>query len=307
MKLVIPGGSGHLGREARGHFEKLGWEVVVLSRTPTGTSDLAWDGRTLGPWAESIDGADVVLNLAGRSINCRYTPQHLAEIRDSRVDSTRVVGQAIEHAKRPPKLWLQASSLSLYAHRYDAANDESGAIASGEPVKWMAIVDIILAWEAALNAANTPHTRRIALRNSGVLQNTKGSLLDVLTGLAKKGLLGTLGDGKQFVSWIHIADFLGILQFCLKHEDLSGPINVCTPFPLPMKEFAKEVREALGVKIGLPAPAPLLEIGTFLMGTETELILKSRRCTPGKLLDSGFDFRFAKLEEALRDLIKGHR
>ncbi len=302
MKVVIPGGTGHVGAVLRRHFEARGDEVVVLSRR----EGVRWDGATLGPWASEFDGADVVINLAGRTVNCRYDEANLREMMESRVRSTQVVGEAIQMAKRPPQVWLQASTATIYAHRLDAPNDEVDGVLGGDepgaPPKWNASIAIAKAWENALDAVSTPHTRKIALRSAMTMSADAGSVFDVLSRLTRRGLGGTLGSGRQYVSWIHEDDFAAAVQFLIDREDLAGAVNVCAPEPLPQSEFARALRAAWGVPIGLPAPAVLIEMGTWAMRTESELVLKSRRVVPRRLLEAGFRFRHPSWSEAAREL-----
>jgi uncharacterized protein (TIGR01777 family) len=310
MKIVIPGGSGQIGAVLARAFRARGDEVIVLSR---GGSCLArdvrivpWDGRTLGAWAREIDGADLVLNLAGRTVNCRYSEKNLREMMDSRVDSTRVVGEAISQAARPPRVWLQSSTATIYAHRFDAANDERTGIIGGReegvPRHWVRSVEIATRWEETLFAAPTPATRRVALRSSLTLSPDRGGIFDTLLGLVKKGLGGTCGNGKQWVSWIHERDFVRAVDFLVARDDLEGAVNVCAPNPVSNADFMRDLRGAWGMPIGLPAPAPLLEVGAIFMRTETELILKSRRVVPARLLDAGFQFEYPEWAAAAREL-----
>ncbi|MHB8635778.1 MAG: TIGR01777 family oxidoreductase [Fimbriimonadaceae bacterium] len=311
MKLLIVGGSGHVGAGLVRYLAAAGNEVAVLSRNPRQLNGAArvesWDGRTMGAWAAEVDGADAVINLAGRSVNCRYNPANLKEMMDSRVASTTIVGQAIAQAKRPPKVWLQAATATIYAQRFDAPNDEiTGIIGGGEPGAtrtWDASVAIAKAWEAALEAAITPRTRKVALRTAMTMSVEKGSVFDVFCALARKGLGGTLGDGKQYVSWIHESDFCAATEFLIGREDLSGAINLCAPNPLPQREFMATLRRSLGVRIGLPASRWMVELGTWAMRTESELVLKSRRVTPKRLLDAGFTFRYPEWPAACRELV----
>ena len=269
---------------------------------------VAWDGKTLGAWAEEIDGADVVINLAGRSVNCRYNDANLREMMDSRVDSTRAVGQAIGQAKNPPKVWLQSSTATIYSHRFDAANDDVDGILGGDepnaPRTWRASNEIAMAWENELAIAETPKTRKIAMRSAMTMSIDKGSVFDVLCGLARHGLGGSLGGGRQYVSWVHEHDFARAVSFLIEREDLSGPINICSPNPLPQKEFMKVLREAVGVPFGLPAAAWMVEIGTWLMRTESELVLKSRRVIPTRLLEAGFEFQYLVWADAAKELTR---
>lgn len=309
MKIVVAGGSGHVGVVACRHFLASGHGVTVLSRgrTVEGVRTVRWDGQTLGAWADELEGADVVLNLAGRTVNCRYNRRHLREMRDSRVLSTRILGQAIGRAKSPPRVWLQASTATLYAHTFGPANDEvSGTLGGhepGAPAKWTASVDIAKAWEAELDAAVTPATRKVALRSAMTMSTEPGSVFHVFAGLARRGLLGRLGDGRQYVSWIHEADFLRALDFLTRRDDVSGPVNIAAPYPVTQAEFARILRSCLRVKVGLAAPSWLVELGTLLMRTESELVLKSRRVVPRRLLESGFEFDFPEWEGACQELV----
>ena len=306
MRIVIPGGSGHVGAALRRHFAAQGHEVIILSRTP-GPNQLAWDGKTLGPWAEAVDGADAVINLAGRSVNCRYHAANLREMMDSRVDSTRVIGLAIAACTRPPEVWLQASTATIYTHRFDAANDEITGILGGDepgaPPKWTASIGIAKAWEAALEAAPTPATRKVALRSAMTMSVDQGSVFDVFSRLTRRGLGGPIAGGRQYVSWIHEADFCRSISFLLERDDLEGPVNLTSPNPLPQREFARILREAWGVRLGLPAAAWMIEIGTLAMRTESELVLKSRRVVPTRMLDAGFQFQVPDWEGAARELV----
>jgi uncharacterized protein (TIGR01777 family) len=318
MKIIIPGGSGQVGTVLARHFHAVGHEVVVLSRAPDRAvapwRAIEWDGMTLGLWANQFDGADVVINLAGRSVNCRYNQKNRRAIMDSRVNSTRIVGKVIAQAKRPPRVWLQASTATIYAHRYDAPNDEATGILGGDepgaPDTWRFSIDVAKAWERTLDEAVTPHTRKVAMRSAMTMSPDKGGIFDVLLGLVRRGLGGRAGDGRQFVSWIHDRDFIRAVEFLIERDDLSGPVNLASPNPLPYIEFMRELRRAwggVGAKIGLPATTWMIEIGTRLMRTESELVLKSRRVVPGRLLDSGFEFEFPMWRDAAADLCRRWR
>ncbi|MFP5247974.1 MAG: NAD-dependent epimerase/dehydratase family protein, partial [Thermoanaerobaculia bacterium] len=203
MKIIIPGGTGHLGTILTRHFREQGHRVVVLSRNVEAEGVL-WDGRTLGPWAKTLDGADVLLNLAGRSVDCRYDSKHRAEIMDSRVESTRVLGEAIAQAKQPPKLWLQSSTATIYAHRFDVANDERTGILGGNepdvPEEWHFSIDVAKAWEQALDDAPAPHTRKVKMRTAMVMSTERGGAFTLLRRHVRLGF-GRFGDGKQYMSW----------------------------------------------------------------------------------------------------------
>jgi len=306
MKIVIPGGSGHVGTVLARAFHDRGDDVVVLSRRPEVRQwrVSAWDGATLGAWQREIDGSDVVINLAGRSVNCRYNQANRDEILRSRVDSTRVVGEAIAASRRPPRVWLQASTATIYAHRYDAPNDEhTGIIGGGEPQApdtWRFSIDVARAWERAFDEST--RTRKLALRSAMTMSPDQGGIFDTLAGLVRRGLGGRAGDGRQFISWIHEHDFVAAIQFLIEQEDIAGIVNVAAPNPLPNAEFMRVLREACGVRFGLPANRLMLEIGAIAMRTETELILKSRRVVPARLLENGFRFVYPEWPEAARDL-----
>jgi hypothetical protein len=308
MKIVLPGGTGQVGNVLARAFLAQGHEVVVLSRGSQGVArTVPWDARTVGPWAREFDGADAVINLAGRSVNCRYTPENLRQMMDSRVDSTRVVGQAIAQAQRPPRVWLQMSTATIYAHRFDAPNDEATGLIGGNepdaPAYWRRSIDIAKAWEETQQQAPTPQTRKVALRTSMVMSPDRDGVFDVLLRLTRWRLGGASGSGRQFLSWIHDRDFVRAIQFLMEREDFEGPVNLAAPNPLPQRDFMAELRAAWGVKVGLPATKWMLEIGAFFLRTDTELLLKSRRVLPGRLLEAGFVFDFPEWPQAARDLV----
>jgi len=313
MKIIIPGGSGQIGNLLARSFHGDGHEVVVLSRKPTQSAwrVVPWDAETLGEWTQELEGADVVINLAGRSVNCRYHAANRREILESRVRSTQAVGRAIANTNHPPKVWLQSSTATIYSHRYDAPNDETTGILGGEepnaPSTWKFSIDVARAWESAANEANTPNTRKVLMRSAMVMSPDRGGIFDVMLGLVRKGLGGTAGDGKQYLSWIHHADFVRAVSWLIEREDLSGPVNVASPNPLPNAEFMREFRGAWGQRIGLPATPWMLALGAFAMRTETELVLKSRRVIPTRLLESGLEFQFPHWAVAVADLCQRWR
>ncbi len=312
MKVVIPGGSGQVGTILARAFHASGHDVVVLSRHPQPRAwrTVLWDGASAGAWATEIDGSDVVINLAGRSVNCRYTTAHRREILESRTRATRAVGAAIAGAARPPRVWLQASTATIYAHRYDAPNDESGLIGGSEPDApdtWKFSIDVATAWERAFDAAATPGTRKVALRSAMTMSPDAGGIFDTLVTLSRLGLGGPAAGGRQFVSWIHFEDFIRAVQWLIDHDGISGVVNVASPHPLPNREFMRVLRTALGMPVGLPATKWMLEIGAALIRTETELILKSRRVVPGRLVESGFVFTYPRWPEAAADLCRRWR
>lgn len=308
MKIIIPGGSGQVGTILARALHPEGHDVVVLSRRPARRPwrVVEWDGESLGRWADEINEADVVINLAGRSVNCRYTAANRREILQSRVLSTQAVGQAIAAARQPPRVWLQASTATIYAHRFDAPNDEHTGILGGHepnaPSAWRFSIDVARAWERVFDEAVTPGVRKVAMRSAMTMSPDRGGVFDTLLGLTRRGLGGTVGDGRQFMSWIHYEDFVRATCWLVEREDIDGPVNLAAPNPLPQEEFMRILREAGGMRVGLPASKWMLEIAVLFMRTESELILKSRRVVPARLLEHGFEFQYPEWRRAARDL-----
>ena len=308
MKVVIPGGTGQVGALLSRALRTDGHDVVLVGRDARrGHRTVVWDGRTLGPWARELDGADAVINLAGRSVNCRYTDANRKEMMSSRVDSTRAVGLAIAEAARPPRVWLQMSTATIYAHRFDAANDEATGLVGGDepdaPAAWRFSIDIAQAWERAQAQAATPATRKVALRAAMVMSPDRGGIFDVLLGLTRRGLGGTIAGGRQWMSWIHERDFARAVALLIERDDISGPVNLAAPGPLPQREFMAALRAAWGTRVGLPVTRWMAAIGAFFLRTDTELTFKSRRVVPGRLRDAGFTFEFPEWPAAAADLV----
>lgn len=313
LRVVIPGGSGQVGHLLARHFHDLGHTVTVLSRQPRAEpwQVLSWNGQTLDDWVQAIDGADVVMNLAGRSVNCRYTEKNRRAIMDSRVLSTRMVGQAIAEAKKPPALWMNASTATIYRHSLDRPMDETtgvlGGNESGAPASWRFSIDVATAWEREFLAALTPHTRKIALRSAMTMSPDSGGIFAMLLMLVRAGLGGKAASGKQFISWVHERDFLRAIDFLILRKDIEGVVNICSPNPLANRAFMQELRQAWGIRIGLPAAKWMLELGALFLRSETELILKSRRVLPQRLLGCGFTFEYPEWPAAARDLVERWR
>lgn len=309
MKTVIPGGSGQVGRILARHFHEQGHAVTVLSRTPQAAPwrTMTWDGLTPGAWVAELEQSDVCINLAGRSVNCRYSAKNRRAIYESRIQSTLLLNQVIQSLNQPPHIWINASTATIYRHALDRAMDEAtGELGGGEPGApdtWNFSIDVAKKWEEAFFSSATPRTRKIAARSAIALSPDRGGVFDVLLGLVRHGLGGGQGPGTQYVSWIHEADFVRAIQLLIGREDLSGVINLAAPYPLPNGDFMGALRDAWGIRIGLPAPRWLLEMGTFLLRTESELVLKSRRVVPGRLLETGFQFLFPEWPAAARDLV----
>lgn len=303
MKIVIPGGTGHLGSILTAAFRRRGDEVVLLSRNVEAPAR-RWDGRTLGDWADELDGADVVINLAGRSVDCRYGSRHREEILRSRVDSTRVIGEAIARAKRPPLVWLQSSTATIYAHRYDAPNDERTGILGGDepdaPEEWRFSIEVAKAWERALDEARTPCTRKVKMRTAMVMSASRGGAFHALLRHVRLGF-GRFGDGRQYMSWIHERDFVRAVRWLIDN-DLDGAVNLAAPEPLPCEELLRELRESWGSSLAIPVSGVVLDFGALVARTEPELVLKSRRVMPGRLMEHNFVFDFTTWHGAARDL-----
>ncbi len=299
---IIFGANGFLGRYLSRDLTRHGYEVVAVARNRDGWSGdgmfLEWDGKTIGPWALALEGATAVINLAGRSVNCRYNEANRQEILDSRVDSTRIIGQAIAECESPPKVWMNSSTATIYRHATDRGQSEwMGEMGTGFSC------DVARIWEETFFGCQTPpYTRKIALRTGMVLANEPGSVFDVLSNLTQWGLGGTMGAGDQRISWIHMEDFLRAVRTLIDQPLTDGTVNVTSPTFPTNREMMRSFRETIGMPIGLPAAKWMLAIGAWVMRTETELILKSRWGTPKRLMDSGFRWRFAEIGEALHDL-----
>jgi uncharacterized protein (TIGR01777 family) len=327
LRIVLPGGSGQVGQALARHFTERGHQVIVLTRGPYTAPWLSvhWDGENVGPWTEYLEGADVCINLAGRSVNCRYDAANRQAIYDSRIRSTWLLGKVIAGLAAPPRLWMNASAATIYARAVDASGvdlplDEAsgelgadGLTTSTVPSvnRWLQRRDfsrrVARDWEAAFFTAQTPHTRKVVLRSAVVLGAAPGSAFAVLSRLVRLGLGGTQGNGRQFVSWIHETDYARAVEFLIEREELDGPFNIAAPNPLPNREFMAALRWAWDVPNGLPAPSLAIKLGAIFLRTEPELVLQSCRAVPGRLLDAGFDFQFPHWPEAAEDLVRQWR
>lgn len=300
--IVIFGANGFLGRYLTRHFARNGKEVVAIARSRDGWSGdgmfLEWDGKNIGPWALALEGAEAVINLAGRSVNCRYTEKNRREILESRVDATKVIGEAVRACGTPPKVWLNASTATWYRHAED--NPQNDWL--GEPGEGFSC-DVAQAWEDAFFGANvSAHTRKVALRIGMVLANEPETVYDVLRKLASRGLGGAMGCGNQRISWIHMEDLLRAVDFILQDPFLDGAVNVTAPEFPTNREWMQRFREVVGMPLGLPVAKWMLKIGAFMMGTETELVTKSRWVDSVRLRDAGFRWRWTRVVDAVADL-----
>jgi uncharacterized protein (TIGR01777 family) len=310
MKIVIPGGSGQVGNILARHFHSQGHLVTILSRNPQPSPwrVVSWDGFTPGAWIGDLEQSDVCINLAGKSVNCRYTPANRRSIRQSRVRSTRLLNRAIASLNHPPRLWLNASTATIYRHALDRPMDEAngdlGGDEPGAPDTWNFSIGVAKEWEEAFFSTPTPMTRKVAIRSAMTFSPDRGGVFDVLLGLVRHGLGGKQGSGTQFVSWIHEADFVRAIDLLITGDGFSGVVNLASPNPLPNRDFMRALREACGARFALATPSWLIEIGTWLMRTESELVLKSRRVVPGRLLAAGFRFLYPEWPVAARDLVQ---
>jgi hypothetical protein len=318
LRIVLPGGSGQLGQMLARHFQERGHRVTVLTRGPYTApwQTVHWDGEHAGPWTETLEGADICINLAGRSVNCRYNAVNRAEIYNSRIGTTRLLHRVIARLDNPPWVWLNASTATIYRHALDREMDEAtGELGGNEliskrrraPETWDFSARVARDWEAAFFAAETPRTRKVALRSAIALSPTPGNAFQIFLNLVRLSLGGKQGNGRQYLSWIHEADFARAVDFLIEHEELDGPVNIAAPNPLPNREFMLALRDAWEMPNGLPIPSLAIEICAFFLRTESELVLKSRRVVPGRLLDAGFEFEFPDWPEAAEDLVRQWR
>jgi len=310
MKIVIPGGSGQVGTMVARAFHDEGHDVTVLSRRGrlAPWRIVEWDGVHLGPWVSTLEDTDVLLNLAGRSVNCRYTAANRREIVESRVQSTRVLGKALTDVNRPPRVWLQASTATIYAHRYDAANDENTGLIGGNeidaPDTWRFSIEVARAWEQAFDEVTCAGIRKVTLRSAMTMSADRGGVFDALLALVRRGQGGRIGDGRQFMSWVHEVDFIRAMHWLIGHDEIDGIVNIASPNPMPNDAFMRALREAWGIRVGVPTARWMLEIGAMFLRTESELVLKSRRVVPRRLVEGGFVFAYPEWPDAARDLCR---
>jgi hypothetical protein len=298
-RVVLAGGSGFLGRALAKELVARDYEVVVLTRSPRvrndGVNEILWDGKNSGGWVQFLDGAEAVVNLAGRSVHCLHTPDNFREIIESRVNSVRAIAAAFHQIQNPPRVWVQASGIGFYGDCGDRLCDENTPQGSGN------LPEICQHWESAFDSAETPQTRRVILRIGVVLGNGGGGL-PVMARLTKCFLGGTAGGGRQYFSWIHIADLTRMFIEALEHDELSGTFNAVAANPVVNAEFMGELRRALHRPWSPPAPEWAVKLGSRLMGTEPSLALAGCRVAPKRFLEAGFKFQFPELSGALKNL-----
>jgi NAD dependent epimerase/dehydratase family enzyme len=351
-KVIIAGGSGFIGQGIANYFGK-GNEIVILGRSVRNHENnvygaktsvvregqikhVNWDAKTVGVWAKELEGADIVINLTGKSVNCRYHEKQKSEIINSRVNATNIIGEAIRNCVHPPKLWINAASATIYQHSLDHAQDEfNGRISDkkSDNMPWSFLdqvrlkknrllvslnhgkqseqyrnldldfsVRVCQLWEQAFFNQRTPFTRKVAMRTAITLG--KGGVITPYLILCKFGLGGKHGNGQQMFSWVHIEDVCRFIDWLYEHKDAEGIYNCVAPKAVSNLHLMHLLRKAIGKNIGLPAPAPLLELGAWLIGTETELMLKSRWVYAKRSQDEGFKYKYQHVEEAIDEIVK---
>ena len=298
-KLIIAAGTGFLGQVILNHFKDKFDEIVILTRgkpkTTANVKYVNWDAKTLFGWKNELENCDVLINLAGKSVDCRYTDKNKKEILASRIDSTSILNKAILQCKNPPKHWLNSSTSTIYRHSEDKQmTEENGEIGNDFSM------NVAKAWEKTFFEIKTPKTLKTALRTSIVLGKNGGAFIP-LKRLTQFGLGGKQGNGNQFISWIHEKDFARAIEFTIEKE-MIGVVNIVSPKPIQNKDFMSELRKSLKMSIGIPSPKPILKIGAKIIGTETELVLKSRNVIPERLQENGFEFEFDTFEKAFKNL-----
>ena len=298
-RIILAGGSGFVGQALTPVLIAKGYEVVVLgrggARRENGVEYLHWDGRTAGGWASALDGAEAIVNLTGKNINCRHNAENRREIIRSRVDSVRVLGEATGQCQKPPKVFVQTSGIGYYGDTGEKMVDENAPHGSDFSA------EVCRQWEGAFEALTLPATRKVILR-LGVVLGRAGGALPMLEKLTRLFLGGAVGNGQQFISWIHVADVIEMFVAAIEQPEVTGVFNATAPGPVTNKEFMGALRRALHRPWSPPVPPPFVRLGAWVIGTEGELALLSYRCEPRRFLDNGFAFRFPNLRAALANL-----
>ncbi|MFW5760911.1 MAG: TIGR01777 family oxidoreductase [Cyclobacteriaceae bacterium] len=297
MKIIIAGGTGYLGRVLQKYFKKD--ELVVFTRKPSRPHHIYWDGKTTaGNWQQYLNGADVLINLAGQSVDCRYNKANKQLIYDSRIDATAILGQAMQLCADPPGIWINASSATIYKHSWQQPMDET----DGETGNDFSM-DVCHAWEKEFFSHSLQSTRRVAIRTAIVI-GRKSPAFNKLKWLTLLGMGAKSASGQQMVSWLHEEDFARAVDFIIKSH-LSGVVNLTAPYPISNAGFMKNLRVSLHMPFGIPQPEWLLKAGAKILNTETELILKSRYVIPKKLEQAGFQFNYRRVSAAFREILRG--
>lgn len=296
-KIIIAGGSGFLGQILENYLIKQGYRVQILTRKPVQINHVLWDAKTLGYWTEELENAKAIINLTGKSVDCRYNDANKALIYSSRIDSTRIIGQAINSCRNPPKTWINSSTATIYRHSLDKEMTEKNGVIGND-----FSMNIAKGWEKEFYNHKTPTTRKTAIRTSIVLGKNGGALVP-LKKITKLLMGGKQGDGKQKVSFIHELDFARAVEYILVNNDLSGCINVTAAVPTNNYTLMKTLRKYLKVPFGISQPKWLLKIGAYIIGSEAELVLKSRNVVPKRLLDHGFKFQYKTIESVIKNIL----
>ena len=299
-KIILAGGNGYLGKVLANYYKDKTDEIIILSRhekqTEQNVRTVVWDGKSPGKWTAELVNADMLINLCGKNVNCRYTEKNKAEIIASRVRPTELLGLVIHDLFEPPKLWINVTSATIYRHAEDYPQDEAtGEIGTGFSV------EVCKAWETAFNKYDTPKTRKITLR-MGIVLGREDGVFPRLLNLVKIGMGGRQGNGRQYVSWVHELDVARSTEWFADNPELQGIFNCTAPYAIKNTDLMQVIRKEYGYPFGLPAPEWLLNAGAIVIGTETELLLKSRWVMPKRLLDSGFEFQFEKVRVAVREI-----
>lgn len=298
MKIIIAGGSGFLGENLEKYFTEKGNQVYILTRNPQRKNEIYWDAHTIGEWKSSLEKADVLINLTGKSVDCRYNEKNKQEIYSSRIDSTRILQKAVDLCSDKPKVWLNASSATIYVHSEKHLNTEENGVVGDD-----FSMNICKSWEKEFFKVKNEKIRKVALRTSIVL-GKNGGAFPKLKMITKLGLGGKQGRGNQMVSWIHIDDFCKAVEWIIQHETISGVINITAPAPVSNENMMKKLRKKLKVPFGLNAPVWQLEIASVFLNTETELLLKSRNVYPEKLIKNEFQFSYPGFDDAILNLLE---
>lgn len=300
-KLIIAAGTGFLGNVLIDHFKNEYEQIVILTRNKPKFQNnvryINWDAKTLTGWEKELENADVIINLTGKSVDCRYTEKNKAEILNSRIESTKILNEAVLQCKNPPKHYLNSSTSTIYIHsEKKKMTEENGDIGNDFSMT------VAKKWEEEFFKTKTPNTKKTALRTSIVLGKNGGAFIP-LKRLTQFVFGGKQGNGNQFISWIHELDFARAIDFII-HKELEGKINIVSPQPIKNKEFMKKLQKAIKIPFGIPTPKPILKLGAKIIGTESELVLKSRNVIPEILMQNGFQFEYPNIENTFKNLLK---
>nr|WP_294874867.1 TIGR01777 family oxidoreductase [uncultured Pedobacter sp.] len=301
-KIIIAGGTGFLGSAIINAFPD--YEIVVLTRTirkgELNIRYVLWDAKNIGNWTKELEGSKAIINLVGRSVNCRYTKANKQEIINSRVDATLIIGKALGELNKPPEVWINAGSVAIFGNSGDELKVEDSVIGNGFSP------EVCKAWEKAFTKYDTPKTRKVFLRIGMVLQQN-GGILKPFLNMAKFGLGGKIGTGNQYMTWIHEQDFTDLIRHTILDADFKGIVHAASPFPVTNKEFMKTIRQSVNIPFGLPNPAIFIKIGAVFIGTEAELVLSGRRVVSSVLEKNGFKFKYPYLHDAVTRLLNENK